>query len=118
MEYSLAEIIDKLLILKLKMEKSNNPHFIREYEEYKKALEEYKSKGVKVKQERLDKLYAINSFQWDLFSLMKIAKDNGPDLREIGRIYIELLKENKKRTAVKNEIVNETGKGYKDIKIN
>ena len=49
---------------------------------------------------------------------MQIAKNNGSDLKEIGRIYIELLKENKKRTVVKNEIVDATGKGYKDIKIN
>ena len=118
MEYPLVEIIDRLLILKLKIEKSNNPRFTEEYEKYESVLEVYKSKGVKVKQKWLDKLYAINSSQWDLFSLMKIAKNNGPDLKEIGRIYIELLIENKKRTVVKNEIVDATGKGYKDIKIN
>ena len=43
MEYPLVEIIDRLLILKLKIEKSNNPRFTEEYEKYESVLEVFKS---------------------------------------------------------------------------
>tara|TARA_B100000315_G_C14157946_1_gene398713 strand:- start:34 stop:201 length:168 start_codon:yes stop_codon:yes gene_type:complete len=54
---------------------------------------------------------------WDLFSRMKQAK-KGSEFVEIGKIYIQLLILNKERTAIKNEIVDETKDGYRDIIIN
>ncbi len=54
---------------------------------------------------------------WDLFTVMEKAKEKS-DYVEIGKIYIQLLILNRERTAIKNEIVDKTNDGFKDIKIN
>ena len=118
MEIQLPEIIDRITILILKMDRGDNSAFVEELNEYNMALKEYEDKGVNIKQEWFDRLFDINSYMWDLFSRINYLKNKRSNLKEIGTIYIELLKSNKIRIAKKNEIVDQTGEGFKDIKIN
>ena len=116
----MPEIIDRISILKLKIERGNpevRKSLKKELEECENAVEEFKKKGVKIKQEWLDKLYEINGFQWNLESeLNKVRRSE--NLEESGRLYIKIQISNRKRVAVKNEISEETKSGFRDIKIN
>jgi len=117
MEISLLELIDKMTILKLKIEKVGDPQLRTELEEYEKAIEELKKRGAQIEQEWFDKLYEINKEIWDLQSKINNARKQG-SLKEIGGGYIELAISNKKRITVKNEIASKTGRGFKDIAMN
>jgi len=121
MEISLPEIIDRITILKLKIENSRGleikSSFEKELQEYEKALKEFEEKGVEIKQEWVNKLYEINEDQWNLESLINKIKQE-KNLEELGKIYVKLHISNKKRVVVKNEIAKKTGSGFKDIKVN
>ena len=113
-----GEIIDRMSILKLKMERIKDPYFQEEYSELKKSLEGFKEEGLVIKEEWLDELYEINKEEWDLLEKMNEEKEKGKDFDKIGRLYLQTEIVNKKRSDVKNRIVEETGKGFKEIKKN
>lgn len=122
MEISLPEIIDRISIIKLKIENAKDNvikgDLKRELKEFEKALVDFEKKGIIIKEEWLDELHHINKHQWELEENMNAAKNNGPDLKEMGRVYTEIQISNKKRVAIKNRISEETGYGFKDIEIN
>ena len=114
-----AEIIDRLSILKLKIERIGDSYLNNEFKKLKKSLEEFKQEGVRIKDEWVDKLYEINKKEWDL--LEKINEERGKensDYEKLGKLYLETERINKKRAETKNKIVEETGKGFKEIKKN
>lgn len=121
MEIPVSEIIDRITILRLKTERINDDsakqEASKEFNACRNALRGFRKKGIKLKREWFDELYKINGHQWDSESAMNNARKE-KNLKEMGKIYIEIQKFNKKRVAVKNEISEETGQGFKDIKIN
>jgi|TARA_B100001750_G_C15474562_1_gene581734 hypothetical protein len=118
MEYSVPEIIDRISVLSLKVKKGDNPGLLSELKEYEKELERLRNKtDLKINKSWLKRLNFVNLKMWDLFTIMEKAKEKS-DYVEIGRIYIQLLILNRERTAIKNEIVDKTNDGFKDIKIN
>lgn len=118
MEISLTDIIDRISILKLKMERIGEQEFQEEFDAHQAALKEFENRGIHIRQEWIDILYEINKETWDLtVSIVQTAeKENG--FAEIGRLHLERLILNKKRVAVKNEIADKTGSGSRDIKMN
>lgn len=114
----LAEILDRMSIVKLKIERIGEPHLIKEYEEYEKAVQEFKDKGIIVKDEWLNELYKTNGIMWDLESDIRKGKENELGLEEVGRRAIAIRDLNKQRIAIKNRVVEETGLGFKDVKMN
>jgi hypothetical protein len=122
MKVPLPEIIDRITILKLKIENCKDSNFLsefeRELEACNRAVAEYKKEGQVINKEWINKLYSINKYQWGLESSMRELKENPEKLAEIGKVYIQLQVSNKKRVAVKNEIAEKTGSGFRDIKIN
>jgi len=118
MDVPLAELLDRLVIVKLKMERVSGSEKEKEYEFYKKELELYKKKGFKIKDEWLEELYKVNGKIWDLESDIRKGKEELLGLEEVGRRAIAIRDLNKIRIRIKNEIVEETGSGFKDIKIN
>jgi len=118
MEVPLAELLDRLVIVKLKLERIKGCDKEKEYEFYLKELEEYKKKGVKVKDEWLEKLYEANSKIWDLESDIRKGRDGELGLEEVGRRAIAIRDINKIRISIKNDIVEETKSGFKDVKMN
>ena len=75
MEMPLPEILDRISIVKLKIERIGEPHLKEEYEEYNKAIKEQKLRGIKIKDEWLKKLYEINGKIWDLESDIRKGKE-------------------------------------------
>ncbi|MAG26917.1 hypothetical protein CMI47_15365 [Candidatus Pacearchaeota archaeon] len=114
----LPEILDRMSIVKLKIERIGEPHLKEEYAEYEKALESFKSKGIEIKQEWLDDLHKFNGEIWDLESDIRKGREGLLGLEEVGRRAIKIREANKKRVAIKNEIVEATGLGFKDVKMN
>ena len=121
MEVPLSEIIDRMTILRLKMEHSNNDsakvNFEKELGECKQGVEEFKQKGINLSKELIETLYNINKTQWNLESEMRKAMDAN-ELEKMGKLYIEIQISNKKRVNVKNQIAEKSGSGFKDISIN
>lgn len=118
MEVPPSEIIDRMTIVKLKIERIGEPHLKKEYEAYKKALKEFEKRGIKIKKEWIKKLYEINKKIWDLEADIRKGKEGILGLEEVGRRALMIRDLNKKRVAIKNKISEETGIGFKDIKIN
>ena len=119
MEVSPAEIIDRISIVKLKIERIGLMELEEEFEELKKALKEFQIRGIEIEENWLNELYEINKEEWDLLERMnKERKKENPNYENIGRLYLETERVNKKRSNVKNKIVETTGKGFKEIKKN
>ena len=129
MEIPPAEIIDRMTIAQLKIERLNERHVSKEYDAYKKAIEKFKDKGIEIKQEWIDTLHAINSRIWDLgakereiahdiFETNANEEENDEVLKEIGKRFIKVGKLMKERVDIKNKIARETGKGFEEIKLN
>ena len=114
----LPEILDRLSILKLKIERIGEPHLKEELQAYQIAIKEFKQRGIIVKDEWLNRLYTINGKIWDLESDIRKGKEGEIGLEEVGRRAIAIRELNKQRVSIKNEIVQKTGIGFKDVKMN
>jgi len=124
MEMPLSEILDRHSILRLKLErlspqqKDAEPLINKEFAAYEAALQQFRERGVLIKSEWLDSLYYINGSVWHLEADIRQGKEAQLGLEEVGRRAILIRDWNKKRIAVKNLIAQETGLGFKEIKIN
>ena len=118
MEKSPGEIIDRLSIVKLKIERIGNPELQKEFDALNEAVEEFKERDIEIKDEWFDELYEINKEEWDLLDKMNEERKGGKDFEKIGRLYLDTEKVNKKRATAINKIVEETGHGFKEIKKN
>ncbi|MBS3098790.1 hypothetical protein J4462_01110 [Candidatus Pacearchaeota archaeon] len=125
MEVTLPELLDKKSILLLKLENlgesaSNKAKNIKNnLDECNKAIEEFEKKGIEIRKQWSDKLYEYNKEAWVLYDKMaQEEKKENPDFLEMGKIYIGMQIANKKRVAVKNQITDLTGEGFKDVKVN
>lgn len=114
----LPEILDRLSILMLKIERINEPHLKKELKEYENALKDYEKRGIKIKKEWITQLHDINGQIWDLESDIRKGKEGELGLEEVGRRAIAIRELNKKRISLKNQIIDETGIGFKDVKMN
>ena len=128
MEISPSEIIDRITIAQLKIERLNERHVWEEYDAYRRAIEEFENKSIKIKEKWIDELYEINKKIWDVEASVRelaheIIENNqqseiGEDkLEEIGKRFIKVGKLMKERVDVKNMIARETGKGFEEIKL-
>jgi hypothetical protein len=127
MDIPLPEVLDRLSIVRLKIERIGEPHLRRELKEYLNAVEEFKKEKIEINPEWEEELYEINGKIWDLeFDVRKIInKDNCMDeaektmgFEELGRRALLVEKLMKLRVAIKNQITEKTKSGFKDIKIN
>jgi len=118
MEMPLSEILDRLSILKLKIERINEPHLHKELGIFNEAIDDFKKKGVKINDSWLKDLYEINGKIWDLESDIRKGKEGELGLEEVGRRAILIRDLNKQRVSIKNSIVEQTGIGFKDVKVN
>ena len=114
----LSDLADKLTILRIKKGYKNSEEINNELQEINKSLEEYSKKGIEIDSVLIDKLALVNRELWDLVSELAEANKNEGKLEVIGRIYIKQHIANKKRIAIKNQIVRDTGIGFKDISVN
>ena len=119
MEWSPADILDRMSIVQLKIERIGLQESEKELEVLKESLKKFEEKGIKIKKEWLDELYEINKKEWNLLGEMnEERKKENRNYEKIGELYIRTEEINKKRTGAKNRIIEETGVGFKEIKKN
>ena len=118
MEKSPGEIIDRLSIVKLKIERIGNPELQKEFNALNSAIKEFKERGVEIKDEWINELYEINKEEWGLLDKMNEERKGGRNFEKIGKLYLETEEVNKKRAIMINKIVEITGEGFKEIKKN
>jgi hypothetical protein len=117
MQYPVSEILDRLSIVSLKVERIGEPHLLKEKEDLLSALSEY-GRTVKIEQAWLSELYEINGQIWDLESDIRAGKEKLLELDEVGRRAIAIRDLNKVRVGIKNKITEATKTGYIDVKVN
>ena len=118
MRVPISEILDRMSIVKLKIERIGEPQLQDEFSALSKALKDYKKEGFNIKDDWFEELYDINRRIWDLESDIRRGKEKELGLEEVGRRAILIRNTNKQRVAIKNKIAEETGSGFKDVKMN
>tara|TARA_Y100000310_G_scaffold329947_1_gene400693 strand:- start:18403 stop:19962 length:1560 start_codon:yes stop_codon:yes gene_type:complete len=113
-----AEIIDRMSILKLKIERIGGSEFYLEFGSLQKGLENLKKEGIEIQDRWIGELYEVNKAEWNLLDEVSKLRQLGENFEQIGRTYVEIEKLNKKRAEIKNEIVRGTGKGFEEVKKN
>lgn len=113
----LPEIIDRFTICKLKLERIGEKHLENEYNVYLEEINKFKKKGL-IMEGWIKELYDLNGKIWDLENDIRKGKEGELGLEEVGRRAIKIRELNKLRVSVKNRIVEGTGLGFKDIKMN
>ena len=117
MEMPLSEVLDRLSIVQLKIERIGESHLLLEREALEKAVQDFNKKGVNISESWLQQLIAINSQIWDLEADIRKGKEDELGLEEVGRRAILIRNKNKQRVAIKNKIIEKTGLGFKDVKM-
>lgn len=126
MRYPLDELLDKRSIIQLKIERlegdsSEKANLKKEFDDYTLAIEEYVKEDICTSEEAErwhSQLYEINGKCWDMEAAIRQGKEGELGLEEVGKRALKLRDMNKIRIGIKKEVVEKTGVGYKDIKIN
>ena len=109
----ISEIADRYSIALLKAQRTD-ADMEEELATYKKVLSKHNGNIW----EFVDHLYEINGEIWNLEASLRSGKEEKLGFEEIGRRAIEIRNWNRKRVSIKNQIVEITGEGFADIKIN
>lgn len=120
----MSEIADRYSICLLK-QKRTAENLSKEIELYKKEIDSFGSYGknrssaeVQGLKLFIDLLYFYNGLIWDLEADIRKGREEELGFNEVGKRAIEIRGLNRIRIAIKNRIVELTGEGFKDIKIN
>ena len=113
--YPVSEFCDRLSILKLKCERTNEISCKKELEYFLRYIDEYKSILPDL-DKYVSQLYSVNCDIWGLESDIRMGKDIG--LEEVGKRAISIRALNKVRVSIKNQIIRITKTGFEDIKVN
>jgi hypothetical protein len=115
MEYPIADIIDRLSIVWLKVKRIGGGQFDEECRQLESAKAEYESiNHVNFEKEFL-LLYETNGNIWDLEADIRQGKEGKLGLEEVGRRALLIRGFNNFRVKVKNEIARRSG-GFEEVK--
>ena len=118
MEIAISDLLDKMSIIKLKIERIGETHLQKEYDIYANELEIMNPKfKIKLHNSFLE-LYEINAKIWDLEHEIRLGLNCELSLEEVGRRTLLIRELNKKRVRIKDIIVEYTNSGFKDVKMN
>ena len=118
-EVSIGELLDKISILEIKLQKIKNPEKLRFIKDEYSILKDQLDKKIKSSGE-LNELYKslkeINSKLWVIENDKRLCENNS----EFGEKFIKLSRDvhflNDNRAKLKLEINNQTGSKIKEIK--
>ena len=118
-EVSVGELLDKISILEIKLEKIKNPESLKFIKEEYKVLKEQVDKNVK-SDEQLTQLFQslkeINSKLWVIEDDKRLCEKNS----DFGENFIKLSRDvhflNDERAKIKLKMNNHTGSKIKEIK--
>lgn len=115
----LPEVADRYTIAKLKLERL--PADEADPDELQRQVDFYRE-GLDTDDDDLmamvDELYEINGLIWDAEHEIRKGQDENLGLDEIGRRALRIRDLNRRRIRIKNRIVELTGDGFKDVKMN
>ena len=115
----LPEVVDRYTIARLKLERLDDTQI--DVESMKEEIEYYKS-GIDFENEKLSELandlYTVNGRIWDTESSIRMGLDKQMTLNEVGSRALRVRDLNRIRMKVKNDIIDLTGNGFKDCKMN
>lgn len=125
MRYPLDELLDKRSIIQLKIERiddsEDRKRLIKEFSDYTFAISDYINERlctIAQVEEWHRRLYDANGNTWDLESKIRRGQVGNLSLEEVGKTAIAIRESNGVRVRIKSDIVEKTGIGYRDIKIN
>jgi len=118
-EISAGELLDKISILEIKLEKINDKESQVEISKEYNILKEVQASNV-IKTKKLDelikKIKEVNLKLWDIEDKLRICEKN----KDFGETFIELARgvyfNNDKRAKIKSEINEVLGSNIKEIK--
>ena len=118
-EISPGELLDKISILEIKLEKVKDTNGINEIKKEYKILKEIQDSSIKFTKEVSELFKAvknINIVLWDVEDKLRIYEKN----KDFGKEFIELAREvyfnNDKRAKIKNEINIILKSNFREIK--
>ena len=115
----IPEVADRYTIAILKIERLDQTEI--DVEDMQRQIKYYKE-GLDLKNPELsmlvDDLYEINGKMWDAEHAIRKGQDENLGLEEIGKRAIKIRDLNRVRMKVKNDIIELTGDGFKDCKMN
>ena len=113
------EVADRYTIALLKIERLGSDEI--DMDEMRKQIDYYRE-GLKLEDPELailvNDLYEINGKMWDAEYAIRKGQDEKLGLEEIGRRALQIRDLNRIRMKVKNDIIELTGDGFKDCKMN
>lgn len=117
--YPLPELLDRMSIVKIKIQKfpRESKSLTREFNTYEKAIKTFNWNPKEIKK-WLNELYKINKKIWSLEANIRKGDINDIPLSEVGKIAIKIRHVNGFRVKLKGDIAEKTGSGFRDIKIN
>lgn len=113
------EVADRYTIALLKIERLGSDEI--DMDEMRKQIDYYRE-GLKLEDPELaqlvENLYEINGEMWNAEYAIRKGQDDNLGLEEIGRRALRIRDLNRIRMKIKNDIVELTGDGFKDCKMN
>ena len=118
-EISAGELLDKISILEIKLNKIENQNSLKEINKEYKLLKEAESKNIELT-EKISQLSQnikeVNLKLWDIEDKIRICEKN----KNFGKNFIELARAvystNDKRSKIKSEINEEAGSNIREVK--
>ena len=118
-EISAGELLDKISILEIKIEKVNNKDSLEEIKKEYKILKKIQNSSIKLEDEiknLFKSIKEVNLKLWNVEDKLRICEKN----KDFGKNFIELAREvyfnNDKRSKIKSEINKILGSKIKEIK--
>ncbi len=118
-EISAGELLDKITILEIKLNKIKDKESLAEIEKEYKSLKEAQNSNIKLTkdlEDLINQLKEINLKLWDIEDNKRICEKN----KNFGEIFIDLSRKvylnNDKRAKIKSEINKMLGSNIKEIK--
>jgi hypothetical protein len=110
---SIGELIDKITILQIKKNYSDNEYINKELNDLIKIAEDLKV----YEQSYLNNLMEVNQLLWDIEDRIRVKEKENTFDDEFIQLARSVYKENDRRAVIKKKINEETQSDYKEIKI-
>lgn len=115
----IPEVADRYTIALLKIERLSADEI--NLDDMRKQIDYYRD-GLNLEDPELaqlvENLYEINGEMWNAEHAIRKGQDENLGLEEIGRRAIHIRDLNRNRMKIKNDIIELTGDGFKDCKMN
>ena len=118
-EISIGELLDKISILEIKVQKITNKDDLKEVNKEYEILKKIQESSIKVEGE-IEKLFnaikSVNLSLWDVEDELRILEKN----QDFGKNFIKLAREvyfnNDKRSKIKSQINKMSGSNIREVK--